>query len=228
MVDGVEQTVDVDSGIAAILGAAVGALGTGGAAFVTGLWTARATQRQLEAQDAQAKRQLRVEHIRERREPRSKAYADFVAQARAVERATGRYRDSHTLDMDGFHQEVDKLDYLGVHVSLEGPQLLIPSSQEVVRCAHRFIKPLRHAIAMHQQFGDPSDEHAQAASALADVGFEFIAKMKDFTEAARLVLDEEGADPTMPPVGRERPQQPSRPWLGSIKSRKSAPVGNQR
>jgi hypothetical protein len=197
--DGVEQTVEVDSGIAAILGAAVGALGTGGAAFVSGLWGAKATQRQMEAQDAQARRQLRVEHIRERREPRSKAYADFVAQARAIERATGRYRESHTLDLDGFNQEVDKLDYLGVHVSLEGPEVLIPPSQEVVRCAHRFIKPLRHAIATYQEEGEQSDEHAEANRALTDVGFAFIAKMKDFAEAARLVLDEEGTDPTSRP-----------------------------
>ncbi|MFI8850360.1 hypothetical protein ACIGW3_09245 [Streptomyces sp. NPDC053499] len=190
----------MDSGIAAILGAAVGALGSGGAAFVTGLWGARTTQRQLEAQDAQARRQLRVEHIRERREPRSTVYADFVAQARVIERATGRYRDSHTLDAEGFNQEVDRLDYLSVLVSLEGPEPLLVSSQAVVRCAHRFMKPLRHAIATHREYGDQSDEHAAAVSALATVGFEFIAVVKDFAEAARLVLDEAGVDPPTSPA----------------------------
>ncbi|WP_148081808.1 hypothetical protein [Streptomyces botrytidirepellens] len=201
--EGFEQTVHVDSGIAAILGAVVGALGTGGAAVVTGVWAAKTAQHQAAAQDAQARRQLRAEHVRERRGPRSKAYADFVAQARVIERALGRYQDSHILEMGQFNQEVDKLDYLGVQVLLEGPPSVIRPSQDLISCAHRCMRPLRVSIAALHEFGDESSEYAAAKSAVGDVGFELIAEVKDFAEAARRVLDDDGAGQADASVGAQ-------------------------
>ncbi|MDN3026433.1 hypothetical protein [Streptomyces sp. S.PB5] len=57
----------MDAGLAALLGAAVGALGTGGAAAVTGLLGR-----------GQARTQLRAEHVRLLREPRRSAYVAFA------------------------------------------------------------------------------------------------------------------------------------------------------
>jgi hypothetical protein len=57
----------MDAGVAALLGAAVGALGTGGAAVVTGLLGR-----------GQARTQLRAEHVRLLREPRRAAYVAFA------------------------------------------------------------------------------------------------------------------------------------------------------
>ncbi|WP_143144993.1 hypothetical protein [Streptomyces humi] len=57
----------MDAGLAALLGAAVGALGTGGAALVSGVLGR-----------GQARMQLRAEHARLLREPRRSAYVAFV------------------------------------------------------------------------------------------------------------------------------------------------------
>ncbi|MFG2491123.1 hypothetical protein ACGFSD_08695 [Streptomyces caniferus] len=187
------KTAEVDSGIAAIVGATVGALGTGGAVAVTGLWGAWAARDQLAAQEAQLRRQLRVEHVRERREPRRTVYADFLTQARAVERALGRYRESHTTDMDAFHREIDQLDHLGVQVLLEGPPPVAAPSQELIRSAHRCIRPLRNSIGVREQFDAGSRECADAAESVAEAGLAFTAEVRDFAEAARRVLDDDSA-----------------------------------
>ena len=57
----------MDAGLAALLGAAVGALGTGGATLVTGFLGR-----------GQARMQLRAEHARLLREPRRSAYVAFT------------------------------------------------------------------------------------------------------------------------------------------------------
>ncbi|MFG2526505.1 hypothetical protein [Streptomyces sp. NPDC048516] len=189
----------MDSGIAAILGATVGALGTGGAAAVTGLWGARTVRSQLAAQEAQLRRGLRADHVRERREPRRIVYADFLAQARAIERALGRYRESHTTDLDTFHREIDKLDHLGVHVILEGPPPVVSLSQELIRTVHRCIRPLRDSIAARERFDAGSHQCVDAAASVAEAGLAFTAEVRDFAEAARRVLDDASALETPTP-----------------------------
>ncbi|GES27628.1 hypothetical protein San01_01140 [Streptomyces angustmyceticus] len=184
----------MDSGIAAILGAAVGALGTGGAAVVTGRWRARAVRDQLMAHELRLRRQRRVGQVRERREPRRKVYADFLTQARAVERALGRYRESHTTDLDAFHREVDTLDHLGVQVLLEGPPPVLSPSQELIRSAHRCIRPLRNSIGAQERGDAGSPECVDAAASVAEAGLAFTAEVRGFAELARRVLDD---DPTV-------------------------------
>ncbi|MGW7488923.1 hypothetical protein [Streptomyces sp. NPDC054786] len=120
-------------------------------------------------------------------------YADFVAQARAIERALGRYRESHTMDMGAFHQEIDKLDHLGVQVLLEGPLPVVSPSQELIRCAHRCIRPLRNSIGARERFGAESGECADAAESVAEAGLVFTTEVRDFAETARRVLDDDSA-----------------------------------
>jgi hypothetical protein len=64
----------MDAGLAAVLGAAVGALGTGGAALLTGLLGR-----------GQARTQLRAEHVRLLREPRRSAYVAFAQSFQEVQ-----------------------------------------------------------------------------------------------------------------------------------------------
>ncbi|WP_144387263.1 hypothetical protein [Streptomyces sp. SAJ15] len=188
----------MDSGAAAILGAVIGAVGAGSAAVVTGLWGSRITRRQLAAQEAQLRRQLRAEHARARREPRSKVYADFLVQARAVERALGRYQESHTRTLESLHEAIAMLDHLGVQILLEGPPSVAPASEAVIKHAHRCIRPLRGAIEALERFGEGSLEHIQQRDAVADTGLQFTATVKHFAEAARRVLDDDGVEASPP------------------------------
>ncbi|MFD3582629.1 hypothetical protein [Streptomyces sp. NPDC058683] len=61
----------MDAGIAAVLGATVGALGTGGAGVVAALLT-----------KSQARMQIQAEHARMLREPRKQAYASYAEAAK--------------------------------------------------------------------------------------------------------------------------------------------------
>jgi hypothetical protein len=71
----------MDAGLAALLGAAVGALGTAAAAGVSGFFAQSQTKLQIEAQERQADRQIRADHISQLREPRRQAYAEFSSHA---------------------------------------------------------------------------------------------------------------------------------------------------
>ncbi|WP_189135212.1 hypothetical protein [Wenjunlia tyrosinilytica] len=183
----------MDAGTAAVLGAMVGAVGTTAAAFATSWWGARSTERQLAAQERSARRQLGFDHHRERREPRRQAYADFIAQGRAVERALGRYQDAHVGEMDVFHQEVEKLDHLGTHVQLEGPESIIEPMLEVTGEAHRCIKPLGEAIRALEDHPQADERYRRSTTDdLAMAGLEFTAALKAFADAGRRALEADG------------------------------------
>lgn len=126
-------------------------------------------------------------------------YADFLEQARAIERALGRYRESHTTDLDAFHRELDKLDHLGVHVLLEGPPPVVSPSQELIRTAHRCIRPLRKSVEARERCDAGSHECVDAAAAVAEAGLAFTAEVRDFAEAARRVFDDAAAIETPTP-----------------------------
>ncbi|WP_411090056.1 hypothetical protein [Streptomyces sp. 061-3] len=63
----------MDAGLAAVLGATVGALGTGGAGIITALFSR-----------SQARLQIRAEHARLLREPRKATYVVYAAAARKL------------------------------------------------------------------------------------------------------------------------------------------------
>ncbi|MFF3276305.1 hypothetical protein ACFYWU_36025 [Streptomyces chrestomyceticus] len=73
----------MDAGLAAILGAAVGACGTAVAAGVAGFLSRSQTKLQLAAQDRQLSRQIRADLVTQLREPRRQAYAAFAAETSA-------------------------------------------------------------------------------------------------------------------------------------------------
>ncbi|WP_150237022.1 hypothetical protein [Streptomyces albofaciens] len=71
----------MDAGVAAILGAVVGAGGTAAAAAVTGFFARSQTKLQLASQERNLDRQIRADHVSQLREPRRQAYGEFVAEA---------------------------------------------------------------------------------------------------------------------------------------------------
>jgi hypothetical protein len=188
----------VDAGTAAILGAVVGALGTGGAATLTGLWNSRITQRQVEAQERQSHRQLRFEHLRDRREPRSKTYGDFLAQARAVHRTalgieSGHHRsvdDPEPPSTDDLRREFFKLDELVARVQVEGPHSMVQPAREVVDAAYRLVEPL-HDLT---QTWNNDERTRRAVNNLTHALEGYRTAIDSFAEAARLALDDDGSN----------------------------------
>lgn len=77
------QTQGMDAGLAALLGAAVGTIGTAAAAWVSGFFARSQMKLQIEAQERQAERQIRADHVSQLREPRRQAYSEFSSQAAA-------------------------------------------------------------------------------------------------------------------------------------------------
>ncbi|MFJ2742331.1 hypothetical protein ACIO3O_22020 [Streptomyces sp. NPDC087440] len=73
----------MDAGMAAVLGAGVGALGTALAAGMSGFWARSQLTMQLAAQERHQERQVRADHVSQLREPRRQAYASFLAETSA-------------------------------------------------------------------------------------------------------------------------------------------------
>lgn len=176
-----------------MLGAVVGAAGTGAAGFVTGWWNARTVQRQSQVQEEQARRQLRFEHTRELREPRRRVYTAFIAQTRLVDRELGRYSISDAYDLNALHTEVERLDHIGIEVMLEGPDSIVAPAREVIDLAHKSIRPLR--LAARAQDGNDTEAVAAARDNLASVGLAFAHSVRSFTHEARSILSDDGRNP---------------------------------
>lgn len=78
------QDSAVDAGAAAVVGAAIGGGLAGLTAVGTSWFNLRVTRLQSKAQETEAARQRRFESLRERREPRAKAYADLIDAVQEV------------------------------------------------------------------------------------------------------------------------------------------------
>ena len=114
----------MDAGLAAVLGAAVGAVGTGLAALASGWLGARNVQQQIVAQFIQADHQRRFEHTRERREPRSQAYAELIAQTQSVGALITAMHHSQSYTQDDVRaalEEIIKVLRARARVMVEGP-----------------------------------------------------------------------------------------------------------
>lgn len=122
----------MDSGLAALLGAAVGASVTGGATVLTGWWTTRHAKWQATAQ-------LRSEHLRQIRADRREVYRDFIDLAHSAQRrfadALGQYSARGVLpDVSDLWELGSEIERQAVRVSLEGPASLDAPAFAVVPC----------------------------------------------------------------------------------------------
>ncbi|MGW7259008.1 hypothetical protein [Streptomyces sp. NPDC054834] len=185
--------VVMDAGIAAVLGAGVGTLGM----IVTG-WTARSA----------TKMQMRIESLRERREPRRASYEAFssavatfhdhlqpwVNFGRLLDRSrTSGAEDTnpvsylkHSEFKDGYVAHVielaDEVSRFGRHVVLDGPAELEPFVTKVTELSSGLVAPFR----IMQSFARISDGTGDSI-----VGYdtsEFPKKLKQLDQGIREFL----------------------------------------
>jgi hypothetical protein len=185
----------MDAGMAAVLGAAVGALGTGGAAFTTGWWGAKQTRLQISTQDSQSRRQLRFSHLSERREPRSAAYVEYISQAQNLQRKFSELaprivitQTSETADMAaGLEEENRKLQELAARVCVEGPASIVEPAQRLKDVAG---KCSMFCLVMHMENSELK-RSGTAPTVVAQIAVELSSGISNFTESARISLDED-------------------------------------
>lgn len=126
----------MDSGVAAIVGAAVGAVGTGLAASVTGFWSAHTAKMQIAAQEAQGKRQLAFDKAREWRDTRKAAYSTFAEKAQQLRRKThylaATWRDAvETEDFNTLSRYASEVVANTFNVVIEGSAEAAEAAEEV-------------------------------------------------------------------------------------------------
>ncbi|MET9912939.1 hypothetical protein ABZZ74_40245 [Streptomyces sp. NPDC006476] len=191
----------MDSGIAAVLGAAVGAAGTVAAGLVSG-WASRSTTRL----------QLRAEHVRLLREPRRSAYLRYAERYHAIygqlSDAEVHLRDALDLDNDERHddledarrliREADTLldngtEELAVAVQVEGPSAV----REAVIAAnsrlhsHRVVtKRMLHALMAGEATQEQMEQLREIESASWDA-------YDTFVDAVSVTLQADGISTTL-------------------------------
>ncbi|MEV5472947.1 hypothetical protein AB0L66_11395 [Streptomyces sp. NPDC052207] len=160
----------MDAGVAAVLGAAIG----GGLATLTAVGTSflalRVTRLQLKAQESEASRQRRFESLRERREPRAKAYANFLNGAERFVELIVQGQPAEAL-----MAQVDEMSKLQSTVQVWGPPTVAAAAAWVVKGAVRATRRIHH------------EGNVSRAPLVAEVGPLIIR----FIEAARAAIEEE-------------------------------------
>lgn len=176
----------MDAGLAAVLGAAVGTLGTGGAAVFTTWWSSSAQERQIH-------RQIRFEHLRDRREPRSRAYAEVVAQTqvlgRRLDECNERDREAN-LVLDDVPQEIRKLADLCARVAVEGPASIADQAQTLLVQAREAYSAASDLLAV----AEGQIEEQEELLLMSRDGTEALdTELGRFMELARHALDDDGS-----------------------------------
>jgi ferredoxin-NADP reductase len=119
----------VDAGVAAVLGAAIGGGLAGLTAIGTSWFNLRVARLQHQAQEYESARQRRFESIRERREPRAKAYADFMARSDEVVNVIIEGRENVA---EAVMEHLKELHRLHAAVAIWGPEPVATAAAEVV------------------------------------------------------------------------------------------------
>ncbi|WP_330301839.1 MULTISPECIES: hypothetical protein [unclassified Streptomyces] len=187
----------MDAGVAAVLGAAVGAFGTGAAALASGWLGARTAQQQIVAQHMQADQQRRFEHARDRREPRGQAYADLIAQTQKAGTLINVMNQVETYTTDSVREameQVTKLLRCRARVAVEGPVAVAGSAEDLADAA-TYCRDVLTALASLP--GTPPEMQELSRTELVErcrEGVEALAaSLVVFVDDAREALDDNGA-----------------------------------
>lgn len=183
--------------MAGVLGAAVGALGTGAAALTSGWLGARTARQQIAAQHVQADHQRRFEHARDRREPRSRAYADLIAQTQTFGTLVKEMNRSESYTEEGVRQlmeETGKLLRCRARVMVEGPTKVADGTVDLVDVVMECQEALMALVALPGPGPDVrdlprADLIEQCHEDLESLG----GALSSFVEEAREALDDNGA-----------------------------------
>ncbi|MGX1778512.1 hypothetical protein ACWIGW_40850 [Nocardia brasiliensis] len=191
-----------------VLVAAVGVLGTALGVSLTAIISARTENRRQVALERQQARQeltqrenqtleVRVEHLRWRRERRQSAYLDFLDALNAVDRANQQYfRDRRAAPEPVPVQEarVAEIRQLFKDAEQRGNRVLLEGPSAVAEAAARLVDLQGGLIREVQDFGaaqaaSAEDAH-ERASAVEETGLNHLAAHHEFIETARTALDE--------------------------------------
>ncbi|MEU6449581.1 hypothetical protein [Streptomyces sp. NPDC046979] len=165
----------MDAGVAAVVGAAIGGGLAGLTAVGTGWFALRVARLQVTSQETQAERQRRFESLRERREPRATAYADFLAAGQQAVDLLVRGHD----DLPGaLMTQMRVMSKLAAVVSVMGPAPVAEATTEVmIACASARARIMTNDLPGVGEF-----------MLSADVA----GPLGRFTEAARAALEDDG------------------------------------
>lgn len=190
----VGQTACMDQGVAALVGAVIGAAGAAAAALVTVRLSLRGVLTQLQQQRAQFEQQGLADHVRVRRDSRRGAYAAYAAcfytfmeiVARIHEIAeTGDTRAALALingEAAAAHAQLLRARSV---ISIEGPDYVIAAAEAVGDRVHIWMEmPLRIAGVSRQSL---------RTSDYASIETGFHTAFRAFTEASNRALDDEGS-----------------------------------
>ncbi|WP_019925562.1 hypothetical protein [Nocardia sp. BMG111209] len=191
-----------------VLVAAVSVFGTALGAALTAIVAARSETRRQGALERQQKRQeleqreghlreLRLEHLRWRRERRQTAYLDLLGALSAADRANQQYFRELCTATAPMPLDTDRLAEIR-RLSKDGEQLLfkvvLEGPAEVAEVAQNLITRLGSLVAEVRQF---AEDHANSVADTAEhaiavdvVGQSFIAIQREFLKTARDALDE--------------------------------------
>ncbi|MEU2040467.1 hypothetical protein [Nocardia niwae] len=191
-----------------VLVAVVGVLGTALGASLTAIISARTENRRQAALERQQARQeltqkgnqaleVRIEHLRWRRERRQSAYIDFLDALNAADRANQQYfRDRRAAPVAVPVQEArvaeirqlfKETEHAGNKVLLEGPADVAEAAYKLVGVQAVLVREVQEYGEAHAASAEASHERARAAET---TGLNYLAAHHEFIGVARAALDE--------------------------------------
>ncbi|MFC9483266.1 hypothetical protein [Streptomyces griseus] len=189
----------MDAGIAAIIGAAIGAAGSACTAAVAGFWARNQVKLQLAAQERQVERQAREGRLAQIREPRKQVYADFANQGAVLVQQLAKLKralESPQFSWDAVDPYLDddtasdRLVQCQHAVSLEGPEDINYLALSTLRS---LLRARAHAVAWAlKRAGSPIEEELQPEVETAAALESAQSTLTKFRHSAMLVLRTEG------------------------------------
>ncbi|GAB4588958.1 hypothetical protein [Nocardia sp. IFM 10818] len=191
-----------------VLVAVVGVVGTALGASLTAIISAHTENRRQAALERQQARQelthrgnqileVRVEHLRWRRERRQSAYLDFLEALAAADRANQQYfRDrraaadpipAQEVRVAEIRQLFKDAEQRGNRVLLEGPTAVAEAASKLIEVQGVLIREVQ---AFGQAQAASSDDAHQRAGTAEATGLTYLVAHREFIDAARAALDE--------------------------------------
>lgn len=179
----------MDAGTSAVLGALAGSVATIGAAFVTS-----------RAQREGARITARAEHRKERREPRYRAYKEFLEEASTMRSLTEVFhapgydisRDRITEDFTQTCSELTKsIQQKSTVVALEGPAKIARSVTRIAGIARVIDAALVWYMLVSEV--DSPKESRRARRSLSKWSMRYLRAVDKFMFRAQAALDDDGS-----------------------------------
>ncbi|MFF4484531.1 hypothetical protein ACFY1A_47320 [Streptomyces sp. NPDC001520] len=168
-----------------------------GAAALTSSWLgARTAQEQIIAQHLQAAQQRIFEYVRDRREPRSQAYTDLIAQTQAVGTRISEMNRSEAYTDDGVHRILEEISTLlrsRARVMVEGPEVVADSTDDLIEAVMECQDALMALASIPGAPPEMRDKSHTELIELCRASLESYGEaLGGFVEAAREALNDQG------------------------------------